>query len=107
MKKQQKSSKKWAKFCIKIDKKRKEVYRLWQEGKTFGIFQFESTGITNFMKELKPDCFEDLIDGETKIGKIDCFKKFVRKVGWADKTISDALSIANEYYEKLQNYITK
>ena len=33
-----------------------KVYKLWQEGKTFGIFQFESAGMTNFMKELKPDC---------------------------------------------------
>ena len=53
------------------------------------------------------DCFEDLIDGETEIGKIDCFKKFVRRVGWADKTIFDILSIANDYYKKLQNYIEK
>ena len=40
-----------------------KVYKLWQEGKTFGIFQFESTGITNFMKELKPDCLEDIVAG--------------------------------------------
>jgi len=59
------------------------------------------------VKNVLLDCFEDLIGGETEIGKIDCFKKFVRRVGWADKTISDVLSIANEYYEKLQNYITK
>ena len=59
------------------------------------------------VKNVLLDCFEDLIEGETEIGKIDCFKKFVRRVGWADKTISDILSIANEYYEKLQNYITK
>ena len=32
-----------------------KVYKLWQEGKTCGIFQFESQGMTNFMKELKPD----------------------------------------------------
>ena len=38
-----------------------KVYKLWQEGKTFGIFQFESAGITNFMKELKPDCLEDIV----------------------------------------------
>ena len=38
-----------------------KVYKLWHEGKTFGIFQFESTGITNFMKELKPDCLEDIV----------------------------------------------
>ncbi len=40
-----------------------EVYKLWQDGKTFGIFQFESTGITNVMKELKPDSLEDVIAG--------------------------------------------
>ena len=38
-----------------------KVFKLWQEGKTYGIFQFESTGITNFMKELKPDCLEDIV----------------------------------------------
>ena len=32
-----------------------KVYKLWQEGKSCGIFQFESQGMTNFMKELKPD----------------------------------------------------
>ena len=40
-----------------------KVYKLWQEGKTMGIFQFESQGMTNFMKELKPDCLEDIIAG--------------------------------------------
>ena len=40
-----------------------KVYKLWQEGKSCGIFQFESQGMTNFMKELKPDCLEDLIAG--------------------------------------------
>ena len=53
------------------------------------------------------DCFGDLIDGDSEIGKIDCFKKFARRVGWADKTISDILLITDEYYKKLQNYITK
>ena len=28
-----------------------------------GIFQFESAGITKFMKELKPDSLEDIIAG--------------------------------------------
>ena len=40
-----------------------KVYKLWQDGNTSGIFQFESQGMTNFMKELKPDCLEDLIAG--------------------------------------------
>ena len=33
------------------------------EGKTVGVFQLESAGMTSFMKELKPDCFEDIIAG--------------------------------------------
>ena len=32
-------------------------------GQSVGIFQFESQGMTNFMKELKPDCLEDIIAG--------------------------------------------
>ena len=40
-----------------------KVYKLWQEGNSVGIFQFESQGMTNFMKELKPDCLEDIIAG--------------------------------------------
>lgn len=39
------------------------VYKLWAEGKSVGIFQFESGGMTAFMKELKPDCLEDIIAG--------------------------------------------
>lgn len=49
------------KFDDKMDDPK--VYKLWQEGKTYGIFQFESAGITIFMKELKPDCFEDIVAG--------------------------------------------
>ena len=50
---------------VEFDKEMNDpkVYKLWQEGKTCGIFQFESQGMKNFMKELKPDCLEDLIAG--------------------------------------------
>lgn len=50
---------------VEFDKEmdKPEVYKLWQEGKSSGIFQFESQGMTNFMKELKPDCLEDIIAG--------------------------------------------
>lgn len=33
------------------------------EGKTAGVFQLESPGMTSFMKELKPDSLEDIIAG--------------------------------------------
>ncbi len=39
----------------------KKTYELFQKGDTIGIFQFESAGMQKYMKELKPDCFEDLI----------------------------------------------
>ncbi|MGL4742164.1 MAG: DNA polymerase III subunit alpha [Sarcina sp.] len=40
-----------------------EVYKMIGEGKTAGVFQLESAGMTSFMKELKPDNFEDIIAG--------------------------------------------
>jgi len=39
----------------------KETYKLLQEGKTAGIFQLESGGITRYLVELKPTEFEDII----------------------------------------------
>ena len=47
----------------KIDFEDKNVYNMIGEGKTAGVFQLESPGMTSFMKELKPDCLEDIIAG--------------------------------------------
>ena len=47
----------------KIDVADKEVYKMIGEGKTTGVFQLESPGMTSFMKELKPDSLEDIIAG--------------------------------------------
>ena len=56
------------------------VYKLWQEGKTLGIFQFESAGMTSFMKELKPDCLEDLIAGVSlyRPGPMDQIPRYIK-----------------------------
>ncbi len=56
------------------------VYKLWQEGNTYGIFQFESSGMTSFMKELKPDCLEDLIAGVSlyRPGPMDQIPRYVK-----------------------------
>ena len=40
-----------------------KVYELISEGDTLGIFQLESAGMQQFMRELKPDSFEDIIAG--------------------------------------------
>ncbi len=39
------------------------VYELIASGNTLGVFQLESLGMTQFMKNLAPDCFEDIIAG--------------------------------------------
>jgi DNA polymerase-3 subunit alpha len=39
----------------------KKTYELLQRGETAGVFQFESAGMRDIHKQLKPDRFEDLI----------------------------------------------
>ena len=46
-----------------IDYQDKGVLELIGSGKTEGIFQLESAGMKNFMKELKPQSLEDIIAG--------------------------------------------
>ena len=46
-----------------IDYNKKEVFDLISSGNTDGVFQMESPGMKNFMKELKPDSLEDIIAG--------------------------------------------
>ncbi len=38
-----------------------KTFELYQKGETNGTFQFESAGMQKYLKELKPDKFEDLI----------------------------------------------
>ena len=38
-----------------------KTYKLYQHGDTNGTFQFESTGMQKYLRELKPDKFDDLI----------------------------------------------
>ena len=56
------------------------VYKLWQNGESVGIFQFESQGMTNFMKELKPDCLEDIIAGVSlyRPGPMDQIPRYIK-----------------------------
>ncbi len=52
----------------------------WQSGNTVGIFQFESQGMTNFMKELKPDTLEDIIAGVSlyRPGPMDQIPRYIK-----------------------------
>ena len=37
------------------------TYTLLQSGDTIGVFQLESTGMQQLFRDLKPDCFEDIV----------------------------------------------
>ncbi|MGO1370284.1 MAG: DNA polymerase III subunit alpha [Senegalia sp. (in: firmicutes)] len=39
----------------------KKVYKMFQEANTLGVFQFESPGMRQFLKELKPTEFENIV----------------------------------------------
>ena len=58
----------------------KEVFKMWQNGASSGIFQFESAGMTNFMRELKPDCLEDIIAGVSlyRPGPMDQIPRYIK-----------------------------
>lgn len=56
-----------------------KVYTLISQGKTEGVFQLESTGMKQFMKELQPNCLEDLIAGISlyRPGPMDFIPKYI------------------------------
>ena len=39
----------------------KKVYEIFAKGLTIGVFQFESSGMREFLKKLKPTAIEDLV----------------------------------------------
>ncbi|HAB59421.1 MAG TPA: DNA polymerase III subunit alpha [Lachnospiraceae bacterium] len=63
-----------------IDYDDKGVFELIGSGKTDGIFQLESAGMKNFMKELKPQNLEDIIAGISlyRPGPMDFIPKYIR-----------------------------
>ncbi|MFC1529981.1 DNA polymerase III subunit alpha [Gemmatimonadota bacterium] len=44
-----------------IDLDDPETFDLFSRGETIGIFQFESTGMRDYLRKLRPTCLEDLI----------------------------------------------
>lgn len=56
------------------------VFKLFSEGKTSGVFQFESAGMTQFMKELQPASLEDIIAGVAlyRPGPMDQIPRYIQ-----------------------------
>lgn len=63
-----------------IDYDDKEVFKLISSGKTDGVFQLESAGMTSFMKELKPDSIDDIIAGISlyRPGPMDFIPQYIK-----------------------------
>ncbi len=63
-----------------IDYEDREVFKLISSGKTDGVFQLESAGMTSFMKELKPDSIDDIIAGISlyRPGPMDFIPQYIK-----------------------------
>ena len=57
------------------------TYKLYQEGRTIGTFQFESAGMQKYLRELRPTVFEDLIDMNAlyRPGPMDYIPSFIAR----------------------------
>ena len=64
----------------KIDYNDKKVLDSLGTGRTDGVFQLESSGMKNFMKELKPQSLEDVIAGISlyRPGPMDFIPQYIR-----------------------------
>lgn len=78
----------------------KKTYELFSNGETTGIFQFESTGMKRYLRELKPDRFEDLIamNALYRPGPMEYIPQFIRrKLGY--ETIDYPLPVMEKYLD--------
>ena len=79
----------------------KKTFGLFSSGNTQGVFQFESSGITQFLKNLKPDCFEDIVAANAlyrpgPMASIPTYienKKNPKGIEYLDKSLEPILSV--------------
>ncbi|MGL5635047.1 MAG: DNA polymerase III subunit alpha [Sarcina sp.] len=101
-----------------IDFEDAEIYKMIGEGKTAGVFQLESAGMTSFMKELKPDNFEDIIAGISlyrpgpmaEIPRYIEGKKSPENVKYMDDKLEDILDVTYGvmvYQEQVMEIVRK
>jgi DNA polymerase III subunit alpha len=65
----------------------KKTFELFSNGETTGIFQFESTGMKRYLKDLVPNRFEDLIamNALYRPGPMEYIPKFIRRKHGTEK----------------------
>lgn len=85
----------------KMDYDDPAVYEMISKGNTQGIFQLESAGMTEFMKNLNPSCFEDIVAGISlyRPGPMDSIPKYIEnkknpeKVKYVDPHLESILNV--------------
>lgn len=81
----------------------KEVFKLWKSGKTLGVFQFESTGIMNVMKNLSPNTIDDIMAGTAlyRPGPMKYIPQYIEgkrnknSIKYIHKSLEDILNVTN------------
>ncbi len=68
-----------------------KTFHLYQRGETNGTFQFESIGMQKYLRELKPDKFDDLIamNALYRPGPIAYIPKFIARKHGKEKVVYD------------------
>ncbi|MBQ8322351.1 MAG: DNA polymerase III subunit alpha [Clostridia bacterium] len=68
-----------------------EAYQLISSGDTDAVFQLEQGGMKKFMKELQPNCLEDLIAGISlyRPGPMDFIPKYIENKHHPEKIVYD------------------
>ena len=78
-----------------------KTYQLFQEGRTIGIFQYESVGMQKYMRELKPTVFADLIamNALYRPGPIKYIPNFINRKHGIEEIVYD-LPETEEYLKE-------
>ncbi len=78
-----------------------KTYQLFQEGRTVGIFQYESPGMQKYMRELKPTVFADLIamNALYRPGPIKYIPNFINRKHGIEEIVYD-LPETEEYLKE-------
>ena len=78
-----------------------DTFSLYSKGETTGLFQFESAGMKRYLKELKPNRFEDLIamNALYRPGPMDYIPSFIKRKHGKEEIQYD-LPVMEEYLKE-------
>lgn len=102
----------------KIDENDPKVLDIFAKANTIGIFQFESDGMRNFLKGLKPDRFDDLVAANSlfRPGPMNEIPNYIRyrhnpqEVKYPDPSLEDILDVTYGtivYQEQVMQIVQK